>query len=225
MFVDFNSRPTEDWIILGNGTQIHKTALVASWVRFDDNCLVHPYAIVGRVPDLSPSLARNPKQIKILKIGKNTILGYHSVIYSDVILGDDCLVGDFALIREGSRIGNICVIGCHVSISYDSKISDNCRFQNGSVFIGECGEGCFFGVGVVCSSDRKIDLDNYRFDKFTPPIFGKRVMIGSGANILPGVRIGDGAIIGAGSIVVKDVEEGDVILGNAAKKYIPHVQV
>ena len=84
MLEEFGFDTNNDWKTLTNGTQIHKTALIAPWVRFDDNCIVYPYAIVGRLPDLSSALARQAHAAKILTIGKSTILGYHSIIYGNV---------------------------------------------------------------------------------------------------------------------------------------------
>jgi acetyltransferase-like isoleucine patch superfamily enzyme len=218
MFEEFGNKRENEWWVLENGTKIHKTAIVKSWVRFENNCIVNAYAIVGREPDFNRALARQPKSSKILTIGMGSIIGCHTIVFSNVTLGDRCFIGDHALVREGTRIGNEVMIGCHVSVSYDSKIGNRNRFQNSSVFIGECGNDCFFGVGIVCSSDKKIDLDNYGYNdnSFTPPKFGNKVMIGSGANILPGVKIADGAIIAAGSVVTKDVLENEFIKGFAA---------
>ncbi len=224
MFEEFNNE-IEEWKFLKNGTRIHKTAIVAPWVRFENNCIVNSYAVLGRAPSRSRSLARQPMFSKILTIGKDTEIGCHAIVYANVVLGNNCLVGDHALIREGSIIGNMCMIGCHVSISYDCQIGDRNRFQNGSVFHGNCGDDCFFGVGVVCSSDKRIDLHNYEFLGSHPPIFGNRVLVGSGANILPEITIGDDAVIGAGAVVVKDVAPQTLILGPIGKVTIPHVQV
>lgn len=228
MYEKFGNYKEEDWKILKNGTRIHKTAIIYSpYIKFGDNCLVHPYAVIGRYPDRSIALARQPGNTitNVVKIGDRTVIGHHSVIFVNVVLGNDCLIGDHALVREGNRIGNECMIGCHVSISYDCLIGNRNRFQNGTVFHGECGDDCFFGVGVVCSSDKRIDLDNYQHLGSHPPIFGNRVLVGSGANILPEIEIGDDAIIGAGSVVVKSVEPQTLILGPIGKVTIPHVQV
>ena len=213
-----------NYLELKNGTKIHKTSIVEPWVKFEDGCIVRPYAIVGRLPENSPSFARQPIRKEEVIIGKGTKIGCFAIVFSDVVLGEDCFIGDHSLIREGGRLGDRCMIGCHVSISYNCKIGSRSRFQNGSVFHGECGEDCFFGVGIVCSSDKKIDLNNYHHKISTPPIFGNKVMVGSGANILPGVLVGDGAIIGAGAIVTKNIEANYLVLGEAAKK-ISHIQV
>lgn len=212
-----------DWEKLGNGTLIHRTALIAPWVRFENDCIVYPFSIIGRLPDKnSKALARDSMQIKCLKIGKNSIIGCNTIIYGDVILGDDCYVGDYASIREGSRIGDMCVIGRQVTINYNVKIGNRSRFQDGTHITGNCiiGDDCFFGVDVVTSNDRNVDLEDYHFPEPQPPIFGNKILIGSGANILAGVKVGSGSIIGAGALVVKDVGENEKVLGPVAKSVV-----
>jgi acetyltransferase-like isoleucine patch superfamily enzyme len=78
------------------------------------------------------------------------------------------------------------------------------------------GAGCFFGVGAITSNHRNLDLRDYRHEGITPPIFGERVMVGSGANILAGVTVGDDAVIGAGAVVTKNVSARALVLGPAA---------
>lgn len=202
-----------------NDALVHRTAIVAPWVELGEGCVVHPYAVVGRMPDGSAALARQPEETRRLIVGAWTKIGCHAIIYADVELGKDCLIGDYASIREGSRIGRKCVIGRQVTINYNAEIADNCRFQDGTHITGHCrvGEGCFFGVGVITSNDRNVTLgEGYHFPTPQPPIFGARVMVGSGANVLAGVTVGDGALIGAGALVVRDVPAGSKMLGEPA---------
>lgn len=212
-----------DWIMLKNGTQVHKTALIASWVRFGDDCIVHPYAVVGKMPDYNRALARQSMAAEILIIGSRTSIGCGAVIYGGSKIGEDCLIGDGANVREGVKIGDFCVIGCHVCISYNVKIGNKCRFQNGTVIVGDIhiGDDCFFGTNVTTSNDRNVDLDNYHFPlPPQPSVFGNKIMVGSGSNILAGCKIGDGVIIGAGALVVKDIESDKRYMSEPAKEYI-----
>lgn len=225
MIENYSHKNNYEYLELKNGTKIHKTAIVEPWVKFDNNCIIRPYAIVGRLPENSPALARQPNRNEELIIGSRTKIGCHAIIFSGSEIGNDCLIGDHSLIREGCRIGNQVMIGCHVSISYDCRIADRCRFQNSTVFHGECEEDCFFGVGVICSSDKRIDLKNYQHLGSRPPKFGKRVLIGSGANILPDITIGDDTVIAAGALVVKDISSQALVLGPVAKESIPHIWV
>jgi acetyltransferase-like isoleucine patch superfamily enzyme len=198
---------------------VHPQAIVAPWVTLGRGVVVHPYAIVGRVPDTSPALARQPQRIYELHIGAGTVIGPHAIVYSGVVIGENCLLGDFASVREGSRLGDRVVVGRYVSINYDCEIADDVRFQDTTHLTGgaKVGRGCFFGVGVVTSNDRRVDLQNYHYPGAQPTIFGERVMIGSGANVLAGVQVGDDAVIAAGALVVKDVPAGVTVMGPIAR--------
>lgn len=205
---------------VGGIALISPLALVAPWVTLGKNVVIHPYAVVGRLPDRSAALVREPQREKQLYIGDNTIIGPHAIIYGGCRIGPNCLIGDHASIREMSDIGQRCVIGRFVSINYDCRIGDDVRFQDTTHITGNCeiGDGCFFGPGVVTSNDRNVDLVDYHFPNPNPPIFGRRVMIGSGANILAGVKVGDDAVIAAGSMVTKSVPANARVMGPAARQ-------
>ena len=77
---------------------------------------------------------------------------------------------------------------------------------------------------ILATLNHNID-PNHRADLFPKPIhIGKRVWVGSGSIILPGVTIGDNSIIGAGSIVTKDVPPNVIVAGNPAK-FIKNIDV
>lgn len=194
-------------------------ALVAPWVTLGEGVIIHPYAIVGRLPDESPALARRPLRVRELHIGAGTVIGPFAVIYGGSRIGHDCLIGDYASVREGCVLGDRVVIGRHVTINYDCSIGDDVRFQDFTHLTGGAtvGRGCFFGVNVITSNDRRVDLVDYHYPGPNPCHFGERVMVGSGANILAGVTVGDGALIGAGALVVKDVLAGATMLGAPAQ--------
>lgn len=196
---------------------IHPTAIYPAWFT-PASITLHPYAILGRLPDRSPALARQPERRPHLTIGAGTIIGVGAVVYAGAAIGRDCLIGDGANIREGVVIGDRCVVGRYVTINYDTIIGDDVRLQDTTHITGGCriGRGSFFGVGVVTSNDRNIDLVDYAWRGGEGPQFGERVMVGSGANIMAGVTVGDGAVIGAGAVVVTNVQAGARMLGPKA---------
>jgi len=104
-------------------------------------------------------------------------------------------------------------IGKGVSNSF--AVSSCCYIQgiNGI----EIGEHTIFASGVKIISANHDPLDLSKSIKSKPISIGKRVWLGANAIVLPGVRIGDGAIVAAGAIVTKDVEPNCVVGGNPAK--------
>ena len=198
-------------------------AWIAEWVTFGPDCFVHPFSVIGKLPSQSSSLARRAPCIRELTIGANTEIGPHATIYGGARIGDDCLIGDSASVREGAVIGNRVIVGAYACVSYNAKIGDDVRIQNGTLVADEweIGDGCFVGVGVCTMSDRRRGVVDYQFEGSCPSIVGKRCLIGSGAVILPGLRIGDDAVIGAGALVTKDVPDGATVLGQPARIVVP----
>lgn len=106
--------------------------------------------------------------------------------------------------------------GKNIQIGKNVFINSGCRFQDhGGIMIGD---GTLIGHNVVLATINH-DLDpQKRGDNILAPItIGERVWIGANATILPGVRIGDGAVVAAGAVVTKDVPENVVVGGIPAR--------
>jgi len=195
-------------------TDSHKpTWFGASTAPFwEEDCHVGACALVGVQPMANAANRRAVRECGPGRIGARTIIGLHCTIYAGVFIGQDCRFGDYASVREDCRIGSRCVIGTHVDIQYGALIGDDVRILNGTQIAGGSviGNGTFIGPGVQTANHRHVDLANYDNppEGRCAPIIGERVMIGVGAILLPGVTIGDGAVIAAGSLVTKDVPAG-----------------
>lgn len=106
-----------------------------------------------------------------------------------------------------------------LSIGNNSGIGVNCKLQPG-VIIGDnvmMGQECLFYTRNHKIDSIEITMCKQGYDRLQPIIIGNDVWIGARAIILPGVHVGDGAVIGAGSVVTHDVEPYSVVAGNPAK--------
>lgn len=106
--------------------------------------------------------------------------------------------------------------GLHITVGEDVFINSGCRFQDqGGIDIGD---GVLIGHNVIITTLNH-DLDPAKRAIMHPQrvVIGPTAWIGSGAIILPGVHIGEGAVVGAGSVVTKDVEPFSVVVGNPAR--------
>lgn len=106
--------------------------------------------------------------------------------------------------------------GKNIHIGKHVFINMGCKFQDqGGIFIGD---GTLIGHNVVLATLNHAKSPMDRGTMIPAPIhIGKRVWIGSNATILPGVTIGDGAIVAAGAVVTKDVPENTIVSGIPAK--------
>ena len=131
-----------------------------------------------------------------------------------------------AQVREGARIGDNCIIGKGAYVDFDVTIGSNVKIQNGaSVYHGaNVEDGVFIGPGVILTNDklpRAINPDGtLKSDadwQLTPILIKRGASIGAGAIVLPGVTVGEFAMVGAGTVVTKDVAAHALVYGTPAR--------
>ncbi|HAQ39048.1 MAG TPA: UDP-3-O-(3-hydroxymyristoyl)glucosamine N-acyltransferase [Bacteroidetes bacterium] len=152
------------------------------------------------------------------KMQNEIILSQSGIV--DVSLGHDVKIVEPVNIY-GCKIGNNCFIGPFVEIQRDVIIGNDCKIQSHS-FICEMvtiGNSCFISHGVMFINDLFSSGGPAGGDKtkWKKTIIGNHVSIGTNATILP-VMIADNVVIGAGSVVTKDISAPGVYVGNPARK-------
>ena len=148
-------------------------------------------------------------------IGKNTIVRRKTVIinYANVKIGNNCVLQDYVYIRAGA----------HGKVTFE----DGCMINSFSRFFGhggiEVGENCQFGPGVTVTTTGHDYKENNLREIFKKVTIGERVWIGANVTILPGVTIGDYTVVGAGSVVTRDLPPNAVAVGSPAQaiKHFP----
>lgn len=130
-------------------------------------------------------------------------------------MGNNVRIGDFVnlydcTLRDGVFVGPFVEIQRGVVVGERTRISSH-TFVCSSVVIGS---DCFIAHGVMFVNDKFTESRENWVERKT--VIGNNVRIGSNATILP-VTIGDGAVIGAGAVVTKDVAPGAVVKGNPAR--------
>ncbi len=208
-----------DAVELGEGSVIHPHVVIGDHVRIGAGCEVFPGAVLGKEPKGAGALARTPQFERRLEIGAGCSIGPQAVIYYDVVIGPGCLVGDAASIREQTVIGARSVIGRHVTVNYANRIGSRTKIMDHSWIAGnaEIGDDVFISGGVLTSNDNALGRNPFDDGQMRGPIIEDGAVIGVGAILLPGLRIGARAVVAAGAIVTKDVPADATIMGAAAR--------
>ena len=148
-------------------------------------------------------------------------VGKQCVIESSVLIGSGTRVGNFVFLRDDTKIGQGCIIGSFVDIEGDVVVGDNVSLQS----------GCYITRGVVIEDEvfcgpRIITMNDKRMSYRRPtvpfvraaPVIRRAARVGGGSVLLPGITIGENALVGAGSVVTRDVPSGAIVVGNPARQ-------
>ena len=142
-----------------------------------------------------------------VKIGKDVRIFNFVNLYGCEI-GDGSKVGTFVEIQKNARVGKNCKISSHTFICEGVTIEDECFIGHGVMFINDKYPRSTTGSGALQTEADWV---------CTPTRIKKRASIGSNATILCGVTIGEGAMVGAGSVVTRDVPDGAIVAGVPAR--------
>lgn len=123
-------------------------------------------------------------------------------------IGDESKIGAFAEIQKGARIGKRVKVSSHAFICEGVTIEDEVFIGHGVVFINDKYPQATTAEGALQTETDWLVV---------PTLVKRRASIGSNATILCGVTIGEGAIVGAGSVVTKDVPPYTIVAGNPAR--------
>ncbi|MBA4395858.1 MAG: transferase [Syntrophus sp. (in: bacteria)] len=202
-------------VVIGNDVIIHPYVIINEGTVLGDGVEIFSGSIIGKEPKGAGALARPPRFERRVIIGANTSVGPHAVIYYDVEIGNHTLVGDGASIREQCRIGAYCIISRYVTINYNVKIGDRTKVMDLTHVTGNCiiGDDVFISLTVGMANDNLNADKSYAEEKVKGPRIDNGAVIGVGATLLPGVIIGENAVVGAGSVVTKNVERETLVMG------------
>jgi acetyltransferase-like isoleucine patch superfamily enzyme len=142
-----------------------------------------------------------------VKLGQGVKLSKFINLYGCEV-GDESKIGAFVEIQKNATVGKRCKISSHTFICEGVAIEDNVFIGHGVMFINDSYPRATTADGSLqTEADWKVERTNIR----------KGASIGSGATILCGITIGENAIVGAGSVVTKDVPPNSIVAGNPAR--------
>ena len=202
----------EDNVKIGNNAYIDSNTIIRSGVTIGNDAFIGSNCIIGEY--LMDFCLDRQHHEHLLIVGNNALIRSGSIIYAGSTIGDNFQTGHQVTIRENAEIGN------NVSVGTLSDIQGNCKIGNyvrmhSNVHIGQLSvvdDYAWIYPYVVLTNDP------------TPPsndFVGVHVhsfaIVATGSIIMPGLDIGQDALIGAGAIVTKSVEPYAVAVGNPAK--------
>lgn len=142
-----------------------------------------------------------------VKLGKNVrIFGFVNLYGCEI--GDESKIGTFVEIQKGAKIGSRCKISSHTFICEGVTIEDEVFIGHNVTFTND-----LYPRATTAGGGLQTDADW----QCVPTLVKRGASIGSGATLLCGITIGEHAVIGAGSVVTRDVPAGAIVAGNPAR--------
>jgi len=142
-----------------------------------------------------------------VKLGKNVKI-YDFVNLYGCRIGDNTKIGTFVEIQKGAKIGKSCKISSHTFICEGVTIQDEVFVGHNVTFINDA-------FPRATSEDGRLQTEQDWV--CVPTLVKKRASIGSSATLLCGITVGENAVVGAGSVVTKDVPANAIVAGNPAR--------
>lgn len=194
-------------------THIAKSAILYDKVLLGEDSQVDEFVLIGVIPR-----GRQPGDMETC-IGPESVIRSHTVIYAGNTIGSHFQTGHGVMIRELNQIGDHVSIGTHSIIKHHVQIGHRVRIHS-YAFIPEFSileEGVWVGPNAVFTNALYPLSPEAKANLKGPHLLAGGAKIGANTTLLPGVVVGQKALVGAGSVVVHDIPAGKVVVGNLAR--------
>ncbi len=201
---------------IGHHVVIHADTVVGDTVRIDD------HASLGKRPMKAANSATTKEQeLPPLTVGELSIVGTGVVLYRGAAIDGKVLIADLATVRENVTIGRGTIVGRGVTVENFCTVGRYCKLESECYITAysTLEDRVFIAPGVVTSNDNFVGRTAERFKHFKGVTVRKGGRVGAGTVTLPGVVIGEDALVAAGSVVTRDVPARTIVLGQPARPW------
>lgn len=209
----------EEGVVLGKEVEIGPFVVVYSGTNLGDGVRVGAHAVLGQRPVKAKSSTLKMTELPSLVVGAGTTIGVGAVVYAGTTVGKDCFFADGAQVRERCEIGERIIVGHAATVENDCQVGDRTRIQTGAYITAYSvlEEDIFIAPMVTTTNDNYMGRTEARFAATKGITAKKGSRIGGNAVILPGVTIGQEAMVAAGAVVTKDVPAYAKVMGIPAR--------
>lgn len=206
--------------IIGDRCHLGHGSIIEAQTVLGDETYVNCNAVLGRMPRGVGSMSRPPRtDLVALRLGRQCVIGAGAVLYRGSQFGDACLLGDLACVREECEVGSRVIIGRAVTVNYQTRIHDRVKIMDNTHITGNMiiEQGVFISVLVSTTNDNSLDRVHDSAVEMKGPHLRTGSAVGAGANLLPGVTVGEYAVVAAHSLVNADVPPRVIVAGMPAR--------
>jgi acetyltransferase-like isoleucine patch superfamily enzyme len=207
-------------VILGAGCRIGPFAMIHGGTSLMDGARVEEYAVIGK-PEHGYAVGKiHPGTGAETHINTEAVIRAGAIVYAGARVGSETVIGHHTLLRSFVIIGDRVQLGHNLTVERESLIGNDVRCSPGSHITSSCvlADHVFLGAGVRTVNDRYLLWrDPGRKPELLAPRFERGAKVGSGSVILAAVTIGEETLVGAGSVVTRDLPPYSVAYGVPAR--------
>jgi acetyltransferase-like isoleucine patch superfamily enzyme len=206
---------------IGNNCEIGNNVVIYPKTEIGDNVIIYDNTVLGRLPRSAGNISRELVNDYLpLIVGDNSVIGACSVLYTGTRIANNVLICDLSSVRESCKIDEYVVLGRGVMVQPNTVIGARTRIMDMCHLPGDMiiEEDVFLSAMVGSASENSIGRaeDEKQINR-SGPFIKKGAYIGVGAKMLPNVVIGENSVVGAGSVVTKDVPPQTLVMGVPAR--------
>jgi len=210
-------------VTIGAGTSLGSGVRIYPGTRIGSNVQILENSVLGRatvIPATSSVVKRVlTEEITGLVIGDSTVIGANVVLYRGSEIGEACIICDLTSIREECRLGKEVLLGRAVMIQVNTTIGDRVKIMDCCHLPGDMlvEDDVFMSTHVGGASESSLGRTS-RSSEWSGPTLRARSYFGANATLLPGVEIGEDAVVAAGALVSKSVPSKTLVMGVPARE-------
>jgi acetyltransferase-like isoleucine patch superfamily enzyme len=220
VFVPADAEGTVRRVDVGPGCRVGAFAVVHGGTALHGGARIEEHAIVGK-PEQGYAVGHvYPGAGAGTVLGGDVVVRAGAIVYAGAEIAANTVIGHHTLLRSFVTVGEDTQLGHNLTIERGARVGAGVRCSPGSHITSSCvlADRVFLGAGVRTVNDRElIWRDSRREPELVPPRFERGARVGSGSTVLAGVTIGEQALVGAGSVVTRDIPAGVVAYGVPAR--------
>jgi len=200
---------------IGTGSKIGNFVVIHADTEIGANVVIGDNSVIGRQPVRAAISTLKPRDLPPLVVADGCIIGALVALYRGAKLGQGVMVADLASVREDVEIGKFTIIGRGVAIENDTRIGNYVKVETNAYVTAHTRieDRCFVAPMVTMTNDNFLGRTEERFKYTKGPHLKKGARIGANTTLMPGVTIGEDAVVAAGSLVKRDVPARRVVAG------------
>lgn len=220
VFVPCDDTGTQRPVVLHTGATIGAFTVVHGGTVLGEQARLDEHVICGQPERGYAVQAVHSGAGAATTVSDGAVLRAGSHAYAGVTVGNSTVVGHHTLLRSHVAVGADGQLGHHLTVERCCRIGDRVRCSPGSHLTSATtlADGVFLGAGLRTINDKTLTWrDPHRAPELIPPVFARGAKVGTGTTVLAGITVGAEALVGASSLLTRDVPPAAVVYGQPAR--------